>query len=330
MKIAIGCDHGGFKLKQRLAQTLSEDGYMLIDYGCYSTESVDYPDIAAVVARAVASGEADRGILICTSGQGMCMTANKIPGIRAAFLHSENSAEMSRRHNDANIICIGAKDIHRGHLEFWIDTWLETEFEGGRHQKRVDKITAIEKNRIPDISDFPTDDPIAYLENLVLAVPNFPKQGIVFRDITPLLADPNAVPLASALICAKFATAGITHVAAMESRGFLFGIPVAMGLGAGFIPVRKPGKLPRNVKKATYDLEYGTDTLELHEDALCEGNRVLVVDDLLATGGTAQAVEKLIEETGADLVSMAFVIELVELMGRKKLQNDNICSLLKY
>ncbi len=145
MRIALGGDHRGFALKTRIIDQLQQWGHETVDLGPNSADSVDYPDFAEAVATRVASGEADRGILICGSGLGMCIAANKVPGIRAATCHDELSAEMSRRHNDLNVMCLSADRIGKNPIEDMIRVWLETGFDGGRHQNRVDKITSLEK-----------------------------------------------------------------------------------------------------------------------------------------------------------------------------------------
>ena len=144
MKIAIGCDHGGYLLKQDILIWLEEHDYEFEDFGCYNTESVDYPVYGEKVARAVASGECDKGIVICTTGIGISMSANKVKGIRCALCGDSYSAEMTRRHNDANILAMGARVLGPGLALKIVDTFLNTEFEGGRHEKRVAKLMAIE------------------------------------------------------------------------------------------------------------------------------------------------------------------------------------------
>ena len=144
MKIAIGCDHGGFELKQAVAKFLEENGYEYKDYGTYDTQSCDYPDIAIPVAEAVAAGEFDRGILICGTGIGIGIAANKVKGIRAALCHDTFSAHATRQHNDSNILTMGQRVIGQGLALDIVKIWLTTEFEGGRHQKRIDKIHARE------------------------------------------------------------------------------------------------------------------------------------------------------------------------------------------
>ena len=169
------------------------------------------------------------------------------------------------------------------------------------------------------------------LNALIADVPDFPKPGVVFKDFTPLLADPGALALAVELMANPYRGKGIDLVVGAESRGFIFGIAIAQSLSAGFVPVRKPGKLPRTVHGVDYDLEYGTDRLELHADALIRGNRVLLVDDLLATGGTMRASCELVQRTGAEIAGITVLIELCFLHGREKL--DALCevhSVLKY
>ncbi|HHV78810.1 MAG TPA: ribose 5-phosphate isomerase B [Firmicutes bacterium] len=145
MRIAIGSDHGGFELKQTILSFLHEMGTEAVDFGTYAPEPVDYPDIARSVALAVAKGEFDRGILLCGTGIGMCITANKVPGIRAALCHDVFSAKATRNHNDSNILCMGGRVIGPGLAREIVKTWLAQEFEGGRHKRRVDKIAAVEE-----------------------------------------------------------------------------------------------------------------------------------------------------------------------------------------
>lgn len=161
-------------------------------------------------------------------------------------------------------------------------------------------------------------------------VPNFPKPGIMFRDITPLLSNPQAFASAVQQLAERYRGQNITTVAAAEARGFIFAAPLALELNAGFVPVRKPGKLPFEKRAFQYDLEYGTDTLEIHTDAFFPGDRVLLVDDLLATGGTMNACAKLVEECGAEVVGCAFAVELSFLKGREKLAPHDVFSLLNY
>ncbi len=166
------------------------------------------------------------------------------------------------------------------------------------------------------------------LERYIRSIPDWPKEGILFRDITPLLADPEAFAAAIGALCAGFADAGVEYVAAVEARGFIFGSAVAEKLGAGFVPIRKKGKLPFKTESVTYDLEYDTDTLEVHSDAVRRGAKVLMVDDLLATGGTMAAACKLVEKIGGRVVGIAFLIELCELAGRDKLGEYRIKVLI--
>ena len=161
-------------------------------------------------------------------------------------------------------------------------------------------------------------------------VPDFPKEGIIFKDITPLLKNPEAVSHAIELIHQRFESDGVTGVAGIESRGFIFGCPVASSFGVGFIPIRKPGKLPYETYSEEYELEYGTDCVEMHTDAVGPGDKILIVDDLLATGGTAAATRSLIEKAGAEVVGFGFVIELMFLEGAKKLEGVPVYSLIKY
>jgi len=174
-----------------------------------------------------------------------------------------------------------------------------------------------------------TDEQID-LKKYIRTIPDWPKKGILFRDITPLLADPEAFAAAIDVLCADFVDMGIEYVAAVEARGFIFGAAVAEKLGAGFVPIRKKGKLPYKTESVTYDLEYGTDTLEVHSDAVRNGSKVLMVDDLLATGGTMAAACKLIEKIGGKVVAIAFLIELTELSGRKKLTPYKIKTIMSF
>ncbi|MGH7645539.1 MAG: adenine phosphoribosyltransferase [Gemmatimonadales bacterium] len=178
-----------------------------------------------------------------------------------------------------------------------------------------------------------TDAGSAGLDGLYRAVrdvPDFPKAGIVFKDITPVLLDPELLGRAVGLMAGAFRGAGTTRVVAIESRGFLLGPPIALALAAGLVPVRKPGKLPAAAHRVEYALEYGTDALEMHHDALGPGDRVLVVDDVLATGGTAAAAARLVRRAGADLVGLTFLIELDLLHGRSKLSGLRVEAVLHY
>ena len=168
------------------------------------------------------------------------------------------------------------------------------------------------------------------LKSIIRDVPDFPKPGIIFKDITPLLADHAAFTELVQAFAAAFRGAGITKVLGIEARGFLLAAPIAMALGAGIVPVRKKGKLPYKTVAASYALEYGTDTLEMHADAVKPGEKVLVVDDVLATGGTAAAVCELVEKLGGRVAGVAMLIELEFLNGRSKLAGRDIHSLIKY
>lgn len=145
MKIAVACDHGGLNLKNEVKKYLSSHGYEYVDFGTNTADSCDYPDFALPAAEAVASGECDRGIIICSTGIGVSMVANKVPGVRCAHCHDSYCAEFTRLHNDANVLAMGEKVVGTGYALKIVDTFLTTQFEGGRHQRRVDKITAIEK-----------------------------------------------------------------------------------------------------------------------------------------------------------------------------------------
>ncbi len=162
-------------------------------------------------------------------------------------------------------------------------------------------------------------DPIAALYDALRTVPDFPEPGIQFKDISPILADPALLRTAVRALAAPYADMGVTKVVGVESRGFLFGTPMADWLGAGFVLARKPGKLPAATLREDYALEYGTDAVEIHADALGPGDRVLIHDDVIATGGTASAAARLVERVGAELVGFAFLIELAFLKGRDKL-----------
>jgi adenine phosphoribosyltransferase len=161
-------------------------------------------------------------------------------------------------------------------------------------------------------------------------VPDFPKAGILFYDITTLLQDSAGFRLAIDSLTLPFKDSAIELVVGIESRGFIFGAAVADRLGAGFTPVRKPGKLPSECVRASYELEYGSGALEMHQDAVRRGQRVLIVDDLLATGGTAKATTDLVRRLGGDVVALAFLIELIALNGRSKLQGEQVHTVLQY
>jgi adenine phosphoribosyltransferase len=168
------------------------------------------------------------------------------------------------------------------------------------------------------------------LVNYIRVIPDWPKKGISFKDITPLLADADAFSAAVDELSAGFINTGIDYVAAVEARGFIFGSAVAQKLCSGFIPIRKKGKLPYKTESITYSLEYGTDTLQVHRDAVKKGAQVLMVDDLLATGGTMAAACKLIENIGGKIEAVAFLIELTDLNGRKKLTPYKIKTVLSF
>ncbi len=168
------------------------------------------------------------------------------------------------------------------------------------------------------------------LKKVIRDIPDFPKKGIIFKDITTLLKDPKALKASVDLLAKAAAKARPKYIVGIESRGFIFGTAVACKLGLGFIPVRKKGKLPYKTTAVSYDLEYGTDTLEMHADALKKGDRVVIIDDLLATGGTVAAVVELVGGAGATIAGAAFVIELSFLHGRDKLKGVPVSSVLQY
>jgi adenine phosphoribosyltransferase len=168
------------------------------------------------------------------------------------------------------------------------------------------------------------------LKTHIRSVPDFPKKGINFYDITTLLRRPDGFAAAIERLSAPYASTAIDVVVGIESRGFILGAAVAQRIGAGFIPIRKPGKLPSKVVKETYDLEYGKDALELHIDAVDKGQRVLIVDDVLATGGTAAAAARLVRSVGGELHALAFLIELTFLDGKAKLPGETLFSVLEY
>lgn len=169
-----------------------------------------------------------------------------------------------------------------------------------------------------------------HLKDLIREVPDFPKPGINFYDITTLLQDADGLKQTIDGMIEKFKGERIDTVIGIESRGFIFAVPLAYSLGAGFVPVRKPNKLPHHKVSASYDLEYGQDTLEIHKDAVGEGHRVLIVDDLLATGGTAKAVTELVQQLNGEIVGLGFLVELTFLNGREKLSGFEVHSFLKY
>jgi adenine phosphoribosyltransferase len=168
------------------------------------------------------------------------------------------------------------------------------------------------------------------LKQKIRSIPDFPKPGILFYDVTTLLRDPEGFRQAIDAMCQPYPKGSVDLIVGIESRGFILGAAMADRLGAGFVPVRKLGKLPGKTVKVSYSLEYGTDSLEMHRDAIEKGQRVLIVDDLLATGGTAAAVTKLVRQLGGDLVGLAFLVELGFLPGRQKLEGENLHVVLHY
>lgn len=170
-----------------------------------------------------------------------------------------------------------------------------------------------------------------FIKSKIRDVPDFPREGIIFKDITTVLRDPEAFRHSVDLLARHFEKQKIDYIAGIEARGFIFGSALAYKLGVGFIPIRKPGKLPSKTLKVRYELEYSKDTLEIHKDAIEAGKRVLIVDDLLATGGTAEAAIKLVKKIGGVLIGIAFVVELEFLKGRKKLpENCKITRLISF
>ena len=168
------------------------------------------------------------------------------------------------------------------------------------------------------------------MQDLIRSIPDYPNPGVTFRDITPLLGDGPAFNEAITKIAERFVDANVQRVIGVEARGFILGAPIAVALGAGFVPVRKAGKLPWAVVREEYDLEYGSDKLEIHRDAIHPGERILVVDDVLATGGTAAATCRLVSALGGDIVALAVLIELPFLEGRAKLDGITVESLFSY
>lgn len=168
------------------------------------------------------------------------------------------------------------------------------------------------------------------LKSLILEVPDFPKPGISFKDITPVLRDPAAFRYVVDRLHDEYRDREVDLVLGVESRGFLFGAPLAFRMGKGFIPVRKPGKLPRERISATYALEYGVDALEVHRDSIADGQRVVLIDDVLATGGTIAACARLVRDLGGEVVGIGFLMELSFLAGREKLEGDAVFSVVQY
>ncbi|MGR5061833.1 adenine phosphoribosyltransferase [Photobacterium sp. DNB22_13_2] len=169
-----------------------------------------------------------------------------------------------------------------------------------------------------------TQEKLALIKNSIKSIPDYPKPGILFRDVTSLMEDPAAYRATMEILIEKYKDKGITKVIGTEARGFLFGAPLALELGVGFVPVRKPGKLPREVIGESYELEYGQDTLEIHVDAIKEGDKVLLVDDLLATGGTIEATTKLVRRLGGIVEDAAFVINLPDIGGEERLKGIDL------
>jgi adenine phosphoribosyltransferase len=192
------------------------------------------------------------------------------------------------------------------------------------------KIRAVAFEPLPVTLAPQMTEPVAQLRKLIRDIPDFPKPGILFRDITPLLADPSGLALSVELLANPFRGKGIDLVVGAESRGFIFGTAVAMCLSAGFGLVRKPGKLPFKKVSMTYELEYGTDTLEMHSDAIIKGQRVLIVDDVLATGGTMKACCDLVGRLEGHIAGIAVLTELVGLRGKDKLQPHQVHSVIQY
>jgi adenine phosphoribosyltransferase len=180
------------------------------------------------------------------------------------------------------------------------------------------------------VNEEDSDPRAALLRRRIRDIPDFPKPGILFRDLTPLMGDGPSMRTVIEMLVERISPRAADAIVAIESRGFIFGAPVATSLGLGFAPVRKPGKLPWRTTRRTYDLEYGTDSLEMHADAVVDGTRVVIVDDLLATGGTAAATVELVRAQGGLVVGLAVVVELELLQGRLRLPDVPVDSLIKY
>jgi adenine phosphoribosyltransferase len=180
------------------------------------------------------------------------------------------------------------------------------------------------------VRDTPQISGVPFLRGLIRDVPDFPKPGILFKDVTPLLADPAGLALAVEFMAQPFRGRAVDVVVGAESRGFIFGTAVAKSLAVGFVPVRKPGRLPARTRRYEYTLEYGVDALEIHEDAVQSGQRVLVVDDLLATGGTLSACCKLVDQLGGRIIGVVVLIELRDLKGRERLAEYPVFSIIEY
>lgn len=168
------------------------------------------------------------------------------------------------------------------------------------------------------------------IKSKIRAVPNWPKKGIIFRDVTTLIKDPDGFKETIDFLYNRYADLEIDKVVGIESRGFIFGAPLAYLLEVGFIPVRKPGKLPAEVVSEEYTLEYGTDKIEIHKDAIEPGDKILIIDDLIATGGTVAAAKNLVKKLGGKIVECTFIVELTDLKGRDKLKGEKIFSIVKF
>lgn len=168
------------------------------------------------------------------------------------------------------------------------------------------------------------------IKSKIRAIPDWPKKGIMFRDVTTLIKDPEGLKETVDLLHKRYKDKKIDNVVGIESRGFIFGAPLAYRLGCGFIPVRKPGKLPAEVVSEEYTLEYGTDKIEIHKDAIEKGDRILIVDDLIATGGTVAAARNLVKKLGGEIVECTFIVELTDLKGRDKLKGEKIYSVVEF
>jgi adenine phosphoribosyltransferase len=168
------------------------------------------------------------------------------------------------------------------------------------------------------------------IKSKIRTVPHWPKEGIMFRDITTLLKDPVGFKQTIDLLYKRYKDKDVDKIIGIESRGFIFGAPLAYLLGCGFIPIRKPGKLPAECESEEYTLEYGTDKIEIHKDAISKGDKIIIVDDLIATAGTASAARNLVKKLGGELVECAFIVELIDLKGRDKLKGENIYSVVEF
>jgi adenine phosphoribosyltransferase len=197
--------------------------------------------------------------------------------------------------------------------------------------RRPERIAVVLNPNDPDPTPGALDpEREAWLKQFIRAIPDYPEPGILFRDITPLLQNPEALRYVIEAMVTRYRDMEIEQVVGIESRGFIFGTPLAYLLGTGFVPVRKKGKLPHETYSVEYDLEYGSNVLEIHRDALTQGQRTLIVDDLLATGGTTAGTVQLVEQLGAQVVSLTFLIELEALKGRDRLAGHDVFALLKF